>query len=69
MKHTEIIKQFPSLPDEGGIAIPVWMAISGRSRASTYRDINAGKLDSFTIGKSRRLRVGSCRRVLKGGAA
>ncbi len=68
MKHSEVIEQFESLPDEAGIAVPVWGILSGRSRASTYRDIDSGRLESFTIGKSRRLRVGSCRRVLKGGA-
>lgn len=67
MKHAESIKQFEILPDDAGIAIPVWMALSGRSRASTYRDINAGKLEAFHIGKSCRLRVGSCRRALRGG--
>jgi hypothetical protein len=64
-KHTEVLKQFDDLPDDAGIAIPVWMVLSGRSRASTYRDIAAGKLEAFYIGHSRRLRAGSCRRLLK----
>ncbi len=67
MNHQDILKRFSDLPDEAGIAIPVWQTLSGRSRASTYRDIKAGILQSFLIGRSRRLRVGSCRRVLVGG--
>ncbi len=66
MNHEDILKIFSDLPDEAGIAIPVWGALSGRSRASTYRDLNAGILESFLIGRSRRLRVGSCRKVLAG---
>lgn len=66
MKHSEVLQNFQYLPDEAGVAIPVWMIISGRSRASVYRDINSGKLKAFHIGKSCRLRVGSCRSVLRG---
>jgi len=63
----EIVENFNSLPDNAGLAIPVWMLLSGRSRASTYRDIRSGRLESFKIGCSTRLRVGSCRRALEGG--
>lgn len=66
MDHQDILKSFSDLPDEAGIAIPVWQSLSGRSRASTYRDLKAGMLESFLIGRSRRLRVGSCRKVLQG---
>ncbi len=66
-KHLEIVEAFPWLPDTAGISIPVWGILSGRSRASTYRDMAAGTIESFTIGRSRVLRVGSCRRLLTGG--
>jgi len=67
VKHTETVEVFDKLPDDAGIAIPVWGVISGDSRATTYRRIASGSLESFKMGKSRRLRVGSCRRALKGG--
>lgn len=60
------LELFSRLPNEAGIPIAFWTAISGRSRASTYRDIRAGLIESFTIGKSRLIRVGSARRVLSG---
>jgi len=65
--HKAILDAFPLAPDEAGVPIPVaQVLLGGRGRASIYRDINAGKLEAFHIGKSTRLRVGSCRRVLKG---
>jgi hypothetical protein len=67
VKHSETVEVFDKLPDDGGIAIPVWQVISGESRATTYRRIASGALDSFKLGKLRRLRVGSCRRALKEG--
>lgn len=65
-KHIETIKAFDILPDDAVVPLPVWGQISGRSRASTYRDIACGLLERIKIGGSARLRVGSCRKVLKG---
>lgn len=66
MSNKNSLELFSCLPNEAGISIAVWTAISGRSRASTYRDIRAGLIESFTIGKSRLIRVGSARQVLSG---
>jgi hypothetical protein len=63
-----LLEQFPCLPGDAGIPIDLWCAISGRSRSSTYRDMKSGIIESFTIGKSRRIRVASARRALTGGA-
>jgi hypothetical protein len=64
---SESLREFDNLPDVAGIPIALWTRLSGRSRASTYRDIAAAKLESFTMGRSRLLRVGSCRNVLRCG--
>jgi hypothetical protein len=57
---------FDSLPDYGGVTIQVGCATTGRSRASIYRDIAAGRIEAFKISGSTRLRVGSLRRLLAG---
>ena len=60
---------FDSLPDCAGVTIPVGCATTGRSRASMYRDIGAGRIEAFKINGSTRLRVGSLRKMLSGAAA
>jgi hypothetical protein len=47
----------------------VGCATTGRSRASMYRDIGAGRIEAFKINGSTRLRVGSLRRMLAGSPA
>lgn len=54
---------FASLPNEAGVSILVACAILDRSRASIWRDLAAGRLESFSIGRSRRINVGSIRRA------
>ena len=57
------VAAFSNKPDDSGVSIPVAGAILERSTASINRDIAAGRLDSFTIGRSRRIKVGSIRRA------
>jgi hypothetical protein len=66
-KLAEQLELFKSKPDEAGVSIPVACAITDRSRASINRDIKAGRLESVKINGSRRLRVGSLRKMLAGG--
>lgn len=54
---------YPEKPDESGVSIPVACIILDRSPASVWRDIAAGRLESFAIGRSRRIKVGSLRRA------
>jgi hypothetical protein len=62
------ISRFSKLPDNSGVAVPVACSILGRSDVSIWRDVNAGRLESFKIGRSRRILVGSIRKVLAGGS-
>jgi len=57
------VAAFGNKPDDSGVSIPVACAILERSAASIWRDIAAGRLESFTIGGSRRIKVGSIRRA------
>jgi hypothetical protein len=57
---------FDSLPDCGGVTIQIGCATTGRSRASIYRDIAAGRIEAFKISGSTRIRVGSLRKLLAG---
>jgi hypothetical protein len=65
-KLAATLATFDTLPDCAGVAIPVYCSITGRSRASSYRDIAAGRIEAFKINGSTRLRVGSLRRALAG---
>ncbi len=65
-KVMAILAAFDSLPDCAGVTIPVGCATTGRSRASIYRDIGAGRIEAFKINGSTRLRVGSLRKLLTG---
>lgn len=42
-KLTEKLKLFPILPDEAQVDIDVVCAVRGRSPASTWRDVKAGR--------------------------
>ncbi|MCX7143977.1 MAG: transcriptional regulator [Proteobacteria bacterium] len=57
------VAAFNNKPDDSGVSISVACAILERSPASIWRDIAAGRLESFTIGSSRRIKVGSIRRA------
>jgi predicted DNA-binding transcriptional regulator AlpA len=60
---------FPSLPDDALIEIRVVCALIGRSPASIYRDVAAGRLaQPVKVGSSTRWRAGGVRAALKGGA-
>lgn len=62
-KIAAAIAAFNSKPDNAGVSIPVACAILERSAAAVGRDIALGRLESFTIGRSRRINVGSLRRA------
>lgn len=59
------VAAFNNKPDDSGVSVPVACAILERSAPSINRDIAAGRLESFTIGRSRRIKVGSLRRACK----
>ncbi|MES2663043.1 MAG: transcriptional regulator [Pseudomonadota bacterium] len=63
-KLLTILSSFDSLPDCAGVPISIGCATTGRSRASIYRDIHAGRIEAFKINASTRLRVGSLRKIL-----
>jgi len=65
-KIAAILAAFDSLPACAGVEIPVYCAISGRSKASAYRDIAARRIEAFKINGSTRLRVDSLRKLLAG---
>jgi hypothetical protein len=59
--------RFDLLPDSAGVDVDTAGAILGRSKSSTWRDIKAGRLQTFSVGKSRRVLVGSIRKLTAGG--
>ena len=59
-----IIRDFDAAPDSMLIEIASACVISQRSRASIYRDANAGKLMLVKVGHSTRIRVGDLRRYI-----
>jgi len=65
-KLAAILATFDSLPDCAGVPIAVGCAVTGRARASIYRDVAANRVEAFKINGSTRLRVGSLRRLLSG---
>ncbi len=68
-RFTAAIAAFPQMPDNSGVSIPVAGALLSRSIPSIWRDINAGRLEAFQIGSSRRVVTGSIRKVMAGGAS
>lgn len=72
MKHTQPgLSQFDELPNAAHVDLRMVMGITGRSRASIYRDVSAGRLPQpvrFTTGCTR-WRVGDLRQALASLAA
>ncbi|SED20263.1 transcriptional regulator, AlpA family [Rhizobiales bacterium GAS191] len=62
-----VLEQFSSLPDEALIEIRVVCALRGRSSASTWRDVAAGRLaPPVRVGeRSSRWRVGDVRSSIR----
>ena len=61
------LETFPLLPDEALIDIRAVCALLGRSRASIWRDVAAGRLAApVKVGCSTRWRVGDVRAALAG---
>ena len=56
------------MPATACVTINEVVQISHRSRASLYRDHDAGLLPFVKLGKSTRIRVGDLRKYLAGGA-
>jgi hypothetical protein len=72
MKHDKLLAAlaaFDSLPGCAGVTIPVGCAVTGRSRASLYRDIAARRIEAFKINGSTRIRVDSLRNLLSAGSS
>jgi hypothetical protein len=63
------VLHFDSMPATACVTINEGVQISHRSRASLYRDHDAGLLPFAKLGKSTRIRVGDLRKYLNGGAA
>jgi len=66
-----MLESFDTLPDSALVDVHVVMAMAGRSRASIWRDVKAGRLPQpIAIGpKARRWRVEDVRAYLKGDEA
>lgn len=64
-KLAEQLALFNSLPDEALVALPVVCAIRGRSAASIWRDVKAGRLPAPISAGPRctRWKVGALRKV------
>ena len=60
------LANFKHLPDEAGVPVQVASAVLSRSIASIWRDLYEGRLDSFNIGRSRRITVASLRAACAG---
>jgi predicted DNA-binding transcriptional regulator AlpA len=62
-----VLETFPFLPNEALIDIRAVCVLFGRSRASTWRDVAAGRLAApVKVGCSTRWRVGDVRAALAG---
>lgn len=60
------VRNFDHFPDAALASINDVVALTGRSRASIYRDHDAGLLPFLKIGKSTRIKVGDLRRYMGG---
>lgn len=69
-KLAEQVALFNSLPDYARVALPVVCAIRGRSPASTWRDVKAGRCPAPVHAGPRCARwiVGEIKAALNGGA-
>lgn len=68
-KYAALIAGFDSLPAIARVPIQVVCVVSGRSRASVWRDVTAGRLPQpVKHGHSTRWIVGALREVLSGDA-
>lgn len=64
-KYTETLSAFDSLPAIARVPIQVVCGVTGRSRASVWRDVIAGRLPQpVKIGHSSRWIVGDLRAAL-----
>lgn len=68
LKLSPAVALFDSYPDAACVSINDAVVISGRSRASIYRDHDAGRLPFVKFCKSTRIKVGDLRKYLTGGA-
>lgn len=69
-KHTALIASFDSLPSIARVPIQVVCGVTGRSRASVWRDVIAGRLPHpVKLGHSTRWVVGDLRDALSTEAA
>ncbi len=59
------LSSFDALPDTAGVSKKIYCLIATRSPASADRDIAAGIVDSVMVGGSRRILVGSIRKLFK----
>lgn len=64
-----IIASFDSLPNTAVVPKPAYCKLAHRSSASADRDIASGIVDSVLIGSSRRIIVGSIRKLLSEGSS
>ena len=68
LKLSPAVELFDRYPDAACLTINEAVSIAGRSRASIYRDHDAGLLPFVKLGKSTRFRVGDLRKYLGGNA-
>jgi hypothetical protein len=68
IKSNNPLDQFPHLPDEAGVRVPVVCAVLGCSPSTVWRMAKKGKLQTRKISDSVRVFiVGSVRAALSGG--
>ena len=70
MKPTfNVVQQFDAAPDSMLIALATAGVIACRSRASFYRDFEAGRLTPVKVGNCTRIKVGELRRLIGASSA
>ena len=68
VKLSPVVLNFDTMPETACLSVKHAVIITGRSRASIYRDHDAGLLPFVKLGKSTRIRVGDLRCYINGGA-
>ena len=66
VKLSPVVLNFDTMPETACLSINDAVIITGRSRASIYRDHDAGLLPFLKFRKSTRIRVGDLRKYLTG---
>lgn len=63
-KTLKALEQFDNMPDTALVSLATASAVASRSRASLYRDHEAGRLPFKKVGSSTRIKVADLRRFI-----